>query len=698
MPATSEQKRIINAPLDRNIKVVAVAGSGKTFTLIGRVMHLLKNEVASEKIIIIMFNKSARDDFEARIQAKVSEHNTKYSTNLKAPDVFTYHGLGSRIIKKLVASGSLPQARLETNPFAVSDMAKEALLLASKKQRPNTRINYRVVDEFVGFIDIVKSSLHNPERIFKQFEYPEKLDIFPCAFDEFERLRKSSGIRFFSDLIYDPVRAVLKGNLHSPIIGEFEHIIGDEYQDINPISQKLIEIITTRLTKLTVCGDDDQTIYTFRGSDPSYLISRFDKIFGEPLLFKLTRTFRYGSEISLISNNIISKNDNRINKLCVSANPAMDTSIELHVEERNGEHIVRTINSLQKDGYKLKDIMLLVRSYSTTPAIEIELLDKGIPYTIDGTKPVTQSPDILALRALALWASNKTLDTNDELLMKSFAHIFSLPVVGIRREVALDIAMIIVKYKDDYEAYLNHIKRNVHDFVWGQVLERCQYVLSLLESNALTSIENIQWYLNKTNCFENIKKQSVNDIKADEQISTIQSWIKYILRYADTSQKQIETMNRFLELKPNDSDSDHITLTSIHKSKGLEWPVVILPDVRDGVFPYIQKGRTCDIESERRLFYVACTRAENRLLIIVPNDKCLFKQVQSMGSEMPYGIEGNRDLASRFLYEGNLGLVKRVCTSEANNVAQLSAPHSPEIEICNEYLCESGSDLRVFPR
>lgn len=698
--ATDEQLAVANAPLDRHIKVVAVPGSGKSSTMRLRVATLLRAQIPPSAILVMMYNKAAQIEFDQKLRALYP--------GCKLPQTRTFHSLGFRLCESLGKNGLLPQFKLNSFPNGPVSLAKEALKKVVGSQQ-GTQCNPNepgVTEQFISFIDLVKSGLLTPDIVFDHSGLDNKLSPFIQAFTVFEELRCNKRERFFSDLIYDPVQLIIKSDQAKNFVTNRLHqVIVDEYQDINSISQEMIKILAGDRAFVTAVGDDDQTLYGFRGSKPEYLLTQFDSDFKNPLVFILSKTFRYGHVISLASNNLIVNNRDRVNKQCVSSASAPTSIIELKVdqseatgESANIDHhsIISPITSWLLKGRKLKEIAILLRVFSFAPTIELALLRQGIPYRIEGCLSVFELPEISALIDL-LKIANKTFVTNDKTaLAESIFRILLLPHPGISQHIIDELSVVIANDFGDLRNAVALVAARQPAFIGSRLNRKADAICFLRDTPNLAPLEALTTYLEMTECKKGIISMAMKSEDADTLVSAIDAFIDFC-KSKNLSTNELITQIELLRdaQRGNKGLIDAVTITSVHRSKGLEWPMVLLPRLSETCFPYIRDEDDVDIQSERRLFYVAMTRAIEHLVLIIPNDDQFVKSLQHRSSQVPIGLYGNKDRASRFIYEANLKPCIEVGKAVHENVGYLEIDTTFETEIFNQYLAKTGAQFRL---
>ena len=364
---TSEQESVILSG-EGHGRVAAVAGSGKTTTLVTRIIGLLLQGANPERVLILMFNKKAQEDFEKRLAYQCKKFGFE-----TVPKVQTFHSYGMTLCNAMMEEAVLPEMRFifkeyEKDNLAKAELKKTAEIVA--KQAPTGR---EAVKEFIEFIDLVKTDLVSPETVFERERMRSGLKHFIPAYKNFEKARKAKKVRFFSDYIRDPVKQLLKDDEARRLFSDrYDHIIVDEYQDINEVQQAMVKIIAGQRANVMVVGDADQCIYEWRGARPQYITELFEQDFNPCETYKLSYTFRNGHAISLAANSLIEHNVNRFDQFCLSGEATPQTQLKTHVA-RSGLHS-SIINNWTQRGGELSQVAILVRLYSMAADVEFDLL------------------------------------------------------------------------------------------------------------------------------------------------------------------------------------------------------------------------------------------------------------------------------------------------------------------------------------
>lgn len=648
MNLTREQIRIVEHS-GGHARVSAVAGSGKTTTMVARIGHLLGQGVPAGQILILMFNRSARDGFEAAMVQSLEY------LGMELPEVRTFHSFGLRLTQSFGRKGMLQGYRLVTEDYVQERLARKAANEAYRdSQDEDGYLTGEDVEEFLTFVDQVKSTVRDAGKVFSEQDFSSRLRFFPQAYNRFEEQRKREKIRFYADLIHEPLMAMLDNDeLATWVSNRVEHIIVDEYQDINECQQQLLKIVAGSRAKVMVVGDVDQCIYEWRGARPEYITSRFANDFPDPVNYQLSYTFRYGHKLSIAANHLIANNRKRDQKLCVSHHANPPTTISW-VEEGRGEPVLGVVNRWLDSGRTLSEAAVLVRLFAQSVPVELALLEAGIPYRLEGGADVFDCVEIKALLGyLKLGHGSLDADSPEEQQEQLLA-MFAQPHLGVRREELQQIAATIAGNLAGATSILEGwCDSDVPPFIKRRFREAAEIWrwLRICNPDAMAA-PFLKQLIDKLGLYDFYHSFSARAATAENRVKTCEAFINFarVHRLSITG-----LINKIAELQRESSgeEGDVLLITSVHRAKGLEWPLVILPGLEEGSFPFFrEQGKEDDLEDERRLFYVAITRGIEEVVCVHPPDAQLKRNVARNLSKVPPGMLR----ASRFLYEANLGL------------------------------------------
>lgn len=706
MALSEQQMGIVHHPADKHAVVLAVAGSGKSTTMVERIAYLIEaKRVDPMHLIAVMFNKAAAEEMSAKLAGRLGKRN--------APESMTYHRLGTLTVNRLIKLGLAPEWDFEASPNKANYFAADVIRPTCEAR--GYKWPHMIAESFLGFVDRVKSDLLPPEKVFELGEwnnYPWFIEMYGI----YEKARTRRKVRFFSDLIYDPVMIMRESDKAAQAIADrYAHIIVDEYQDICESQQALVRFVAGKRARVMVVGDDDQTIYTWRGAKPSYILRDFQRDFPNATVYKLNRTWRYGHALSCAANYVITGNEDRAEKLCISGDKAPDTQIELEFEKPDGKTLIGIVAKWLKEGGALGDIAILVRTYSKSAASQFALLASSVPFRLEGgdNASVLDNPWV---RSLSDWlnlaagriAARPFAGEPDAGSVIEIKQMINVPAVGLSWEGLNALAKCILVEPNGMEGFLRftqeHVKvsdgmlaeKIMHK---GKLWKKIRSLSSEKNLKAFELLEQLVWALEVKKAIYRANKKEED---ADEQWALVEAFIEYTKTHSNGGNlhdylDHLANLRSFSERAKKSTQAIH--MTSIHRSKGLEWPCVIMANLSQGAFPLKPKKHIAEdadrliehYEDERRLFYVGMTRARKVLHLIAPADADLHTWLRAGRTGFPSSLRMDGSSASQFLYESNLYLAKIMPLAMKKKI-DLKAV-SPEV--FNQYLDEIGAGYAV---
>jgi DNA helicase II / ATP-dependent DNA helicase PcrA len=564
--------------------IAAGAGSGKTKTLTNRLMHLLDSGVNPENIIAITFtNKAAKE-----MRSRISNHQLPRNNN-QTPFVGTFHSLGVQILKK--------EARLvrRNNRFTIFDEDDSLSLIKAILKESNLskdRFNPMAVS---GKISQIKNELLDPEELGSGSRYDE---IVFSVFNQYEKKLLESNAFDFDDLIEKPVRIFQS---HPEILEKYQnlwrHILVDEFQDVNTSQYILIKLLAQKHKNLFVIGDDAQSIYAFRGSDFRNFLN-FEKDWENAEIIKLEENYRSTQNIIRAASELIKNNKMQKPKNLWTKNQE-GSLLQLRAFQ-NGEEeawgIAEKILEIAASGEPLKDIAILYRTNAQSRALEQAFIQSRIPYEIFGG-------------------------------LKFYA----------RKEIKDVIAALRYAFNPKDAASIERLSKNFNKAKFGLLIEEMPRL-----AGELSIVELINFFLENTDYAEYLEKYYKNPEERQENIKEL---VNFASSFKDAHEflEQVALMSS-LDGKPK-IEGDSIKLMTIHLAKGLEFNHIFIVGANEGLLPH-QRSMTKseELEEERRLMYVAMTRARHNLHISfydlpsrflgeIPPELIEFKKVSSYGTE-----------------------------------------------------------------
>ncbi|MDT0618510.1 ATP-dependent helicase [Salinisphaera sp. P385] len=684
---TQEQLAVVHHE-QGHARVSAVAGSGKTHTMVHRIAHLLDRGVDPRRILALMFNRDAAEQFARRLREHVER-------DVRLPEVLTFHAFGRRLTRHFVDNRWLRRATLQTEAWRLHHLARE-VLRAENGANPSADD----LEAFLGYIDLVKSDLLAPDIKFDQLyaNDPNQGSYirFPQAFERFEQTRTDNRWRFFADLIYDPVMAVQRGKTQPRVLANrYDHIIVDEYQDVNEIQHHLIQSLAGDRASVMAVGDVDQCIYVWRGANPRYITHQFEQSFPGARTYLLSHTFRYGHALSLAANNCVTHNTLRDDKLCISAPANPPTTLRLEsYDDRPGASghspVPALIDQWRAGGGCYRDIAVLVRLFSMAAPIEIALLEHGIPYRLVGSRSVFEAEGYQMLTGYLYLATGRYRELDPQQWRERIRVMLTHPTIGLHDGLDPVIDSLAAEPESSDRVFAQLLAGQHPSWRADRIEQRRALFADAyhgrLGARAADVLRNIDLRLALRNYYQST---SANRDAAEDRYRLIQA----ITRLSGNGQPSPAGLIDYLApLESRDHhapDGDAVLITSVHRAKGLEWPMVILPSLEEGGFPAASAADDPDkIEDERRLFYVAMTRAQKMLCLLHPvDDPFSFIHANSLGRHHP------DSRVSRFLTEAQIGVSGRVGEAIHEGASPKVPAHNPAT--MDRYLGEIGLDWRL---
>ncbi|MFT7411066.1 MAG: DNA helicase-2/ATP-dependent DNA helicase PcrA [Oleispira sp.] len=698
---TPEQLSIVHHQ-QGHARVIAVAGAGKTTTLVHFIQQRLLAGSNPKRMLVLMYNKAAQTDFQIKLQQVISQPSQQTGQQHfgALPDVRTFHALGFKIYHRLISEGHLPGIQQDLIGAGEMDGVVWRLLqqVANSQGLEDTRQDIlsqrkKWVEPAVAFIDLVKSDLISPGDMFDESELPHQCKIFVETFERFEQWRKEHNRITFSDMLYDPCMLFQQyPEIAEQFSGHMEWILVDEYQDVNGIQQFLLQILYGNggyrgNGQVMVIGDADQTIYEFRGSKPEYITQEFEKAFTSPVSlegpqithtsYQLPHTFRYGHKLSLLANQVIGENQEREDVLCLSHPSTPNTRIHLKHNSDYSQEVLSLLNELAEKR-PLEDVAILNRLWGISAPIELALLQADMPYQLDHSQTVLDRFELEIFWILFEIASDQFQQRNRRQRKAAWLTLLTQPFPKVKRALLEDMAENISQHDSDLsQALWDAIPKDISKWQRQQLEDRGEIIEaaerasiantpdesqpkpSHTKARELKAWQLAQQYINATDLYEGIKDSAFSAQQIEDRSETIKAFVSF-LRVTNKPANQIYAYLQELKQRHQNKQSSGVRITSIHKAKGLEWPVVIIPALSARYYPYEAEGTfttKSSEESERRLFYVAMTRAKEDLYLIAPP---AWNNQQEKPQKTQAETQQTKDWPSKFLREADFNLCQQV--------------------------------------
>ncbi len=598
--------------------VIAGAGSGKTRVLTYRIAYMIEQGVAPYNILSLTFTKKAAGEMRSRIQSVVSEQRAK------SIYMGTFHSIFRRILS------AEAEALGFTTSFSIYQTSEARSLLKTIIREMGLDDKKYDPKKVLTKISLAKNNLTTPQIYSNNSSLVG--DDIKSGMGEFHnvyrnymvRCKQNNAMDFDDLLLYTNILFRNFPEILSKYQDKFKYVLVDEYQDTNYSQYLIVKKLCEKHSNICVVGDDAQSIYSFRGAKIENIL-RFQKDYPNAKITKLEENYRSTQTIVNAANSVISKNQNQLKKT-VFSNRDVGECIALRraYTEKEESMIVRSeIAQLVANGKNYKDIAVLYRNNSQARAIEDQLRKAQMPYLIYKGQSFYESAEVMNVLAYIKLVVNRS---DDEALMR----IVNFPTRGIGSTSLEKIKQFAV---DNKQTIYNTISlfnlesiglkagamRSIKSFVdlidgfseKAKTLNAYDFVYSLVKDSGIVAHysdshdpEKMSAYENVEELVNSVKQQCVEHQKENESELMIEEWIQdVILLTTDEASDGGDSENR-------------INLMTIHAAKGLEFDTVFMIGVEEGIFPSQRSVESItEIEEERRLFYVAVTRAVNKLFV-----------------------------------------------------------------------------------
>ena len=640
----------VNGPL----LILAGAGSGKTTVLVNRIANLIKygsaygsSEISGRieddtydlmrayyngnesvyphirnvlsldapkpwEILAFTFTNKAANELKDRLALRIGE---------EANDIWagTFHSICVRILRRNAEILGF------SKHFTIYDTDDSKRIIKDCQRLLNIDDKFLPHKSILTEISKAKDMLVSPEEFLNLSSGNVRDKQIGECYAKYQKLLKNADAMDFDDIIYYTVN-LLENNedVREYYQNKFKYVLVDEYQDTNHAQFMLTKLLSGGYNNICVVGDDDQSIYKFRGATIENILS-FEKNFNDAQVIRLEQNYRSTQNILDTANAVISNNEQRKGKNLWTANGAGEKVIlnTLEDEYAEGKFVADEIMKGMSSSRKFSDFAVLYRMNSMSNSIERCLVRSGIPYRIIGGHKFYDRMEIKdAISYLSVIANH-----DDSVRLERIINVpkrgIGATTIATAKEIsdALNISLFqVFKTADEYEK----LKRNSQKLIeFTQMIESFS---KLLEQESMSSV--FMSLLNETGYKTYI--ETTEKEKAEDRLQNLDELNSNLIRYSEENPEGelsdfLEEVALLTDIDNYNSDSDTVVLMTLHASKGLEFPVVFIPGMEEGVFPGLQSlYDTSEIEEERRLAYVGITRAKEKLYLLNTRSRIIF--------------------------------------------------------------------------
>ena len=588
--------------LDGPLLIVAGAGSGKTKVLTSRIAHIIKEKKAfPNQILSVTFTNKAAKEMQNRVSKMLGSAATGLSW------LGTFHSICAKILRKHATA-----AKLNSN-FTIIDTDDQTRLIKNICKSENIDIKQLAPRFILAIIDRWKNKGYYPSEVIINNKDVYEKTILPLYKIYQQKLIDLNSCDF-GDLILHTVK-ILENypDIRQIYSTNFKYILVDEYQDTNFIQSKWLNLLSEKTKNLCCVGDDDQSIYSWRGAEIKNFLE-FDQVYKNTKVIRLEQNYRSSQNILSVASNLIANNQNRVGKTLISEMEEGDL-VKLNCFKNGKDEAIGISDEIEKKlkkKYSFNEMAILVRAIFQTREFEERFLKIGMPYRIlGGTKfyeraeikdcvaylrLIHQEKDDLAFERIV---NNPKRSIGDTTLktVHEFGKKNNLSLESAAKKM-IDQNLIKPKTKMGLNFFLNALNKWRNDINIKKI-NHVKLLQNVLDESGYSAMLKNKKDLDNENRLENIKEL----ISAMKEFDNLESFLEHVSLATSIDQ---------------DWDGEKINMMTMHAAKGLEFDVVFLPGWEEGLFPHqksIEEKGQNGLEEERRLAYVGITRAKKKAII-----------------------------------------------------------------------------------
>lgn len=583
--------------------ILAGAGSGKTTVLVSRTGRLIAEKLTTpERVCVLTFTNKAAQELKSRVAKKLGSQASKVWSG-------TFHGFGLQFLKEHWKEAQLPKR------FGVIDGGDSLGILKDLVRDHHTYEKSKLnMEDLMAKISYIRQ-YGKDETHDQSIESAASIVLAP----KFVRRLRDLGVVDFEELLLRPLQLIKQNSLIRQKLQErFDYIMVDEFQDTNSTQMLLIDQLTNEKKNVSVVGDDDQSIYGWRGAEIQNILG-FPKRYKDCKVIRLERNYRSTGKIIDMANAIIASNKTRHQKILRPGKEAPGDIPELFIyenEEMEVDQVIREITTFHEQGYRYKDIAVLYRSNSQGGLMEGGFRRSQIPYKLTGGTALfdrKEAKDTLAFIRSSVFPTEV-----------SFRRVINLPARGVGEKTIEAIENVSTANLDFHQKAKLWAKNNLDDKA-GQAVFDFFAFLENFKNQLVSSPDSAEDVLTRELValgYRTYVNQCYQDLQAaDSRWLTVHILGRILDGMFTKYGRSMNTLEKFIdcmELRdpvadPESETVDEVQMMTLHACKGLEFPLVILLGLEEDLLPHARLGQ--NVDEERRLFYVGVTRAQKHLMI-----------------------------------------------------------------------------------
>ena len=626
LTALNPEQRRAAETLEGPVLILAGAGSGKTRALTYRVANLIDHGVPAWSILALTFTNKAAKEMKERVARLIGAEKAEEAW------ISTFHSTCARILRRDIEKIGYNRS------FTIFDDDDQQRVLKEILKQLNIDEKFLPVREVRAKISDAKNRMLTPDEWFEKSFRDRRNSLIHDVMTEYEKRMKALNALDFDDLL---LKTLILLADHPPVLEvyrrRFRYVLVDEYQDTNRTQYELLRLLTAESRNLCVVGDDDQSIYGWRGADIRNILE-FENDYPDAAVIKLEQNYRSTGNILDAANQVIAHNEDRKDKTLWTEHAAGEkiTVYCAQDEREEAAWIIQQMQELKKKGTALGDMAVLYRTNAQSRIPEEVLMQAGIPYRVFGGQKFYERKEIKDILAYLRVIVNPADDI-------SLTRIINVPKRAIGDATVQLLTEEAARQGVPVFAVLAGLPDGLGSRARNSVTEFFRMMTMLSAVRETMGLEEfVDTLIRTTGIEEQYRKEDTEE--ALGRIENIQEFRGSVSEFASmgenpTLEGYLENVALVTDLDRAEDRSGYVTLMTLHSAKGLEFDNVFIPGMEEGIFPSARSMEEDHrLEEERRLMYVGITRARKRLFLSRASERMLYNQY-------------SRNPASRFLDE-----------------------------------------------
>ncbi len=610
----NQEQRLPASITEGAVLVTAGAGSGKTRMLTHRIAYLIDEiGVNAYNILAITFTNKAASEMKLRIERMVDSASDAW--------ICTFHAMCSRMLRM-----HAEEIGYDHNFTIYGDVEKERVIKRVLELN-NAEAKSDIIATVGWHISNAKNHLLEPSEYEEQLERSFKRNLIIDCYSAYERELKKCNALDFDDLLSKTYKLFIeKPEILEKYQNRFKYILVDEFQDTNYAQYKLVRLLSSKYNNIFVVGDEDQCIYSWRGAESGNVLA-FTRDFKPVQIFKLEQNYRSTKNILQKANHLIKRNNSRLDKNLWTENPdgAKVEEFSSYNESEEARYVADVINNLVTfSGYKYSDFAVLMRVNSLSRSVEENLLMYNIPYKVYGGHKFFERKEIKdTISYLRLLSNSKDDEAAVRMLGFPKKGIGDVTINNILELAEINGCSImdIVMEPSRTEGVLQKKLQPVREL----------FIDLLDKKEKMPLYELTEYMINRVGIKEAIGKKTEED---ENRLLNVDDFLLSVKEYTDNNttadlEEFLQGITLMRDIDSMNNEDDYASVITVHAAKGLEFKVVFIIGLNDGLFPLsraINSNNPNDLEEERRLMYVAITRAKERLYLTRSRTRFSFEK------------------------------------------------------------------------